>query len=91
MSVSATRLLEAAPEPASILEVFAERVTPSSCSGSLADAMQVRADAIVTLVEHKSPEIAEAAKSVSAKLIERIKYEKLREQQIDEDREQRFE
>lgn len=91
MSASAIRLLEAAPEPASVLEVFAERVTPSSCSGSLAAAMQARADAIGMLVGHVSEEIAVAAKSVSAKLTARIEHEKVREQQRDEEREQRFE
>lgn len=91
ISESAIRLLEAAPDPVAILEVFAERVTPSSWSGSRANAMQPRADAIRGLLEHGSPNIAMAAKSVSAKLVELIEHEKLREQREDEEREQRFE
>nr|WP_283776660.1 hypothetical protein [Shewanella sp. 8A] len=91
ISESAIRLLEVAPDPVAILEVFAERVTPSSWSGSRANAMQPRADAIRGLVEHGNPNIAMAAKSVSAKLVEWIEYEKLREQRDDEEREQRFE
>ncbi|BFL84970.1 hypothetical protein LFREDSHE_34200 [Shewanella baltica] len=91
MSESALRLLEASPEPEAVLEAFAERVTPSSWSGSRVSAMQPRADAIRGLLEHGNPNIAMAAKSVSAKLVEWIEYEKLREQRDDEEREQRFE
>jgi len=91
MSESALRLLEASPKPEAVLETFAERVTPSSWSGSRANAMQPRADAIRGLLEHGNLNIAMAAKSVSAKLVEWIEYEKLREQRDDEEREQRFE
>ncbi|MDN5498488.1 MAG: hypothetical protein L0G80_01030 [Shewanella sp.] len=53
--------------------------------------MQPRADTIRGLLEHGNPNIAMAVKSVSAKLVEWIDYEKLREQRDDEEREQRFE
>lgn len=91
MSESALKLLEASPEPEAVLEVFAERVTPSSWSGSRATVMQPRADAIGVLLEHERTEIAVAAKSVSVKLINWIEKEKVREQREDEGREQRFE
>lgn len=91
MSESAVRLLEASPEPEAVLEAFAERVEPSSWSGSRASVMQDRADVIGALVEHEMPEIAVAAKSVSAKLVKWIEHVKVREQQEDEEREQRFE
>ena len=91
MSEPAIRLLEASPEPEAVLEAFAERVTPSSWSGSRSNAMQPRADAIGMLVEHASEEIAVAAKSVSAKLVTLIEYERVREQREDEEHEQRFE
>jgi len=91
MSESAIRLLEASPEPEAVLEAFAERVTPSSWSGSRSNVMQPRADAIAVLVEHESEEIAVAAKSVSAKLVKWIEHERVREQREDEEREQRFE
>jgi hypothetical protein len=91
MSESAVRLLEASPEPEAVLEAFAERVTPSSWSGSRANVMQPRADAIGRLVKHERAEIAEAAKSISARLVKWIDREKLRERQEDEGREQRFE
>lgn len=88
---AAIRLLESAPEPETVIEAFADRVRPSSWSGSLANVMQLRADAIGGLVEHESVEIAVAAKSVSAKLAQWIEHEKVREQREDEEREQRFE
>lgn len=91
MSESAIRLLEASPEPEAVLESFAERVTPSSWSGSRANVMQPRADAIGGLIEHESAKIAMAAKSVSAKLVKWIEREKVREKREDEEREQRFE
>ena len=88
---SALRLLEAAPEPITVLEAFAERVTPSSWSGSRANAMQSRSDAISCLIKHEREEISMAATTVSAKLVKLIEHEKLREQRDDEEREQRFE
>ncbi|WP_448649732.1 hypothetical protein ACSHWC_16300 [Pseudomonas fluorescens] len=91
MSESAIRLVEASPDPEAVLEAFAERVTPSSWSGSLVSLMQPRADAIGQLVEHERAEIAVAAKLVSAKLVKWIEHEKVREQRADEGREQRFE
>ncbi|MBK5143864.1 hypothetical protein I2494_09055 [Budviciaceae bacterium BWR-B9] len=91
ISESAIKLLEVSPEPEAILEAFAARVTPSSWSGSRANVMQPRADAIGRLAEHKCAEISVAAKSVFAKLIKQIEYEKVREQREDEEHEQRFE
>jgi MinD-like ATPase involved in chromosome partitioning or flagellar assembly len=78
-------------EPEAVLESFAERVTPSSWSGSRANVMKPRANAISGLVEHERPEISQALKSVSAKLVKLTEYEREREQREDEEREQRFE
>lgn len=91
ISESSIKLLEASPNPEAVLESFAERVTPSSWSGSRASVMQSRADAIGRLVEHERPDISQAVKSVSAKLAKLIEYERERERREDEDREQRFE
>lgn len=91
LSKSAIMLLEASSNPEEVLDAFAGRVAPSSWSGSLADAMQPRAAALGMLVEHKNMKLAAAAKSMSKKLENRIKYEKEREQRADEAREQRFE
>lgn len=87
----AIRFLEASPDPKAILESFAERISPSSWSGSRVNVMQCRINAIAELFKHERIEISEAAKSVSinfAKLIEREIERELRE---NEQREQRFE
>jgi hypothetical protein len=91
MSESALRLLEAASEPEDILEEFAARVTPSSWSGSRANVMQPRADAIKKLIGHERAEIAAAARTVSAKLVDWIEHQRVREQREDMEHEQRFE
>jgi hypothetical protein len=91
MLESAIRFLEASPEPEAVLNIFAERVTPMSWSGSRVNVMQPRADAIVKLINHERADISEAARLESAKLIKLIEREKLSERQEDEEREQRFE
>lgn len=91
VSEPAFRLLEASPDPAVVLEVFAERVVPSSWSGSRANVMQPRANAIKKLIEHERVEVAAAARTVSAKLVDWIEREKINEQREDVELEQRFE
>lgn len=91
MSESSLRLLEAAPAPTVVLEVFAERIRSSSWTGNGINVMESRADVIRKLVEHERADIAAAVQSVSAKLIELIKDEKEREQRRDREHEQRFE
>jgi hypothetical protein len=88
---SAIEFLEAAPEPEKILHAYADRVTPSSWSGSRVNVMQPRADAIEEITQHESTEIADAAKATSAWLKKAIERERVREQKEDEEREQRFE
>ncbi|AUZ74872.1 MULTISPECIES: hypothetical protein [Aeromonas] len=91
MSELALRLLESSPDPAIVLEIFAERVTPSSWSGSRAKVMQSRAEAIHKLVEHERADISTAAQTVSANLVQLIERQKEREQREDVEHEQRFE
>ncbi|HAU4922130.1 hypothetical protein [Aeromonas hydrophila] len=91
MSELALRLLESSPDPAIVLEIFAERVTPSSWSGSRAKVMQSRAEAIHKLVEHERADISTAAQTVSVNLVEIIERQKEREQREDMEHEQRFE
>lgn len=91
MSESALRLLEASSDPVVVLETFAERVTSSSWSGSLAKLMQSRAEAIRKLVEHERADISTAAQTVSANLVQLIERQKERELREDMDHEQRFE
>ncbi|MGU5652295.1 hypothetical protein [Aeromonas allosaccharophila] len=91
MSELALRLLGSSPDPAIVLEIFAERVTPSSWSGSRAKVMQSRAEAIHKLVEHERADISTAAQTISANLVQLIERQKEREQREDMEHEQRFE
>ncbi len=91
IAASAIKFLEAAPEPEKVIRAYAGRVTPSSWSGSRANVMQPRADALEKLTQHEKTEIAGAAKAISARLRTEIERERVREQQEDEAREQRFE
>ncbi len=91
MQEAAFALLEASPEPMVVLESFAESISPSSWTGSLANIMQLRADAFGMLSKHERPDIAKAARIVHEKIIHRIERQKEREQREDSEREQRFE
>lgn len=91
VSAAAINFLEAAPDPESVLEVFAENVTPDIWSGSRAEVMQPRADAIASLASHDRPDIASAARRVYSELLDEIEGIRRREQQSDEVTEQRFE
>ncbi len=88
---SAIKLLEASSEPKMVLEAFVERVAPSSWTGSRANIMQARTDALCGLMTHVNTEVSEVLKPLSEKLHGWIKREQEREQREDEKLEQRFE
>ncbi|MGE4876532.1 hypothetical protein [Yersinia enterocolitica] len=88
---AAIELLEASPEPLAVLESFAERITPSSWTGSLANIMQARSRVISMLIGHERTDISEPAKVVCKKMSQWVERQKEREQQEDSEREQRFE
>ena len=87
----ALRFLEASPEPRAVLEIFAEHVAPSSWSGSRANVMQPRVEAIGRLVTHERADISKSARAVYEKLTNWVEKEKERERLEDEALEQRFE
>lgn len=87
----ALRFLEASPEPRAVLEIFAEHVAPSSWSGSRANVMQPRVEAIGQLVTHERADISKSARAVYEKLTNWVEKEKKRERLEDEALEQRFE
>ncbi|POP41214.1 hypothetical protein CHU32_23270 [Superficieibacter electus] len=87
----ALRFLEASPEPRAVLEIFAEHVAPSSWSGSRANVMQPRVEAIGRLVTHERADISKSARAVYEKLTNWVEKEKERERLEYEALEQRFE
>ncbi|MFS6803151.1 hypothetical protein WKE96_09775 [Edwardsiella tarda] len=88
---NAIKFLEAAPEPSVVLESFAELMSPSSWSGSLANILQSRANAFSELIEHERDDISNAAKNIYERLMLMIERQRNREQQEDRKGEQRFE
>lgn len=88
---NAVQFLEAAPEPYSMLELFAEYVTPSTRTGSLVSVFQDRAKALGELFKHERFDISESAEKVYEKLTLSIERQRIWEKQEDQQREQRFE
>ncbi|KMV68091.1 hypothetical protein AI29_10260, partial [bacteria symbiont BFo2 of Frankliniella occidentalis] len=91
LTEDAIKFLEASPDPGSILKIFAERVTPSSWSGSRASVMQPRVEALGQLITHQRSDISKPAKAAYQQLKTLVENEKQREQCEDSQREQRFE
>ena len=56
-STSALNLIDAAPEPSKVLDIFFRRFRPNGWSGSLADALATRAPLINELKNHQRPEV----------------------------------
>ncbi|MFK3711764.1 hypothetical protein [Leclercia adecarboxylata] len=87
----AITFLEAAPDSHSVLESFAEYVTPSTRTGSLTTIFQARADALGELIKHERRDISGSAKKVYEKLTLLIEHQRIRDHHEDQEREQRFE
>lgn len=85
------RFLEASPDPVAVLKAFSRKLEPTSCSGSLAGIMQNRMTTFQALVQHPSPNIAEAAADVIKEITKRIDETRRWEQRCYEEIEQRFE
>lgn len=88
----AMRFLEASPNPAEVLETFANNLEPrSGWSGSRAGIMQTRLDALRPLAQHSRPEISVAAGELIVRMSSSIEQEQRRQQIRDTEREQKFE
>lgn len=92
LSGDAYKFLEAAPDVEAVLKGYASHISPrGGWSGSQADEMQSRADAIAALAGSNNRAIARAAEAVLADVVKWIDQVRRRERTRDEDREQRFE
>ena len=85
---SAIRFLEASPEPEKVMQAF---VSLNIWSGNRSDALQKKADGIDCLKKHTQSNIAEAANLISEELSSDIITERMREQALHIEQEQRFE
>ncbi|EMX4201873.1 TPA: hypothetical protein ACIYP1_004542 [Escherichia coli] len=84
-------LLDAAENKAAIVETIFSRSFPNLWSGSLADILEVRAEAFAELLNHDSPEVREMAKTKLSHLNRSIRENREREAEQYNRREQRFE
>lgn len=91
LSNQCMQFLEASPQPELVINGFASRISPNGWSGSRADIMERNTNALAALVDHKSPEIAEAARLVVTDARVWVSRERDREHGEDEAREQTFE
>jgi len=87
----AKTVVDAAPEPAKVLDVLLSRLTPTSYDGSAADIMERRVPLIQELESHAKPEIAAWAKENVSAFRTMIETERRRETEHDRQRDERFE
>ncbi len=84
-------LLDAAENKAEMVETIFSKSFPCVWSGSLADILEVRAEAFAELLNHDSPEVREMAKTKLSHLNRSIRESREREAEQYNHREQRFE
>jgi hypothetical protein len=87
----ALELMNAAPQPTKVLEVFIDRFSPRSWSGSRATIIESRAKLLDTLIDHPNSAIATMAREKRPILHMATERERKREKQRDRERDERFE
>lgn len=90
-SPAAMRLIDVAPEPAKVLDVFLQRFRPSGWSGSLGDTLATRLPLIDVLRQHSKAEIVAWANEKGPAFAAHIDLERAREAVRDRARDQSFE
>jgi hypothetical protein len=90
-SPAALKLIEMAPEPAKVLDVFLERFRPNGWSGSLADILASRITLIDALKRHPNPAISAWANEHATGYAADVERERVYEAAEDRARDQAFE
>ncbi len=90
-SAAAEKIISAAPEPASVLDVFLERFSPMSWSGSRAEIMATRLPMIEALMQHSRPEVVQWARAHAVTFAADVGRERTDEARRDRSRDERFE
>ena len=91
LSAHAHAIIDAADDPAKVLDNLSYFVQPSGWTGSLAETIERRRQAFEILLEHDRPEVCTAADALITKIREWEGRERRQERAFDEEREQRFE
>lgn len=87
---TALRLIHEAPDPAVVLEGFAENFTPSSWSGSLADILSAREALVVALTDDADQRITDWARGALPRLQDEVERTRKWEAESDRKRDERF-
>ena len=90
-SSSATRLIEVAPEPITVLDRFFQRFNPNGWSGSLADTLATRMPLIEVLKQHSKPKIVDWANAHAPAFAAYVAHQRGREAADHRKRDQAFE
>jgi hypothetical protein len=90
-SPAALKLIEIAPDPVKVLDIFLRRFRPSGWSGSLADTLATRMPLIDRFRDHPNPHIATWASKGAAALAEQIERERVYEARETRARDNTFE
>lgn len=85
------QFLTASPNPEQVLQVFASQMTTEVWTGSRANMLERKTDALAALADHEIFEISEAAKRVEVEARSWVSRERERERVEDEANEQTFE
>jgi hypothetical protein len=87
----ALMMLDAAPNPTAILEIFIDRFSPRSWSGSRAAIIESRARLLEALTDHPNVSIAAMAIEKQPALQAAVERERRSETERDQERDERFE
>lgn len=90
-SPTAEKIIDAAPAPTDVLNVFLSRFSPMSWSGSRADIMASRVRLMETLLIHKRPDVVRWAEENLPRFKLLVENERGHEAQRDRGRDERFE
>lgn len=90
-SPAAEKIISAAPDPISVLNVFADRFSPMGWSGSRAEIMATRLPLINALQQHSRPAVVAWANAHGSIFAADVERERASEARRDRSRDERFE
>jgi hypothetical protein len=90
-SAIALRMMDRAPDPVAIAQVFAKRFRPSGGSGSMAATLESRGLLLTELEQHRDPRLVEFARAERPRLAIEVDSWRKWEADLDRQRNERFE
>ncbi len=90
-TTAASKLIQLAPNPVAVLDIFLDRFAPMGWSGSKADIMQQRIPLLEELLKKKNTKVVEWASAKLPVYVGVVAQEREREAEWDRDRDEKFE